>query len=118
MDSIVDEEKKEVAFLYRLTKGDCPRSYGLHVANMACTSSFLSFLSTSFLLMNFAAIPKSILDEAQSIADTLHSSILHKLTNRVCEAINNSNSSEEQKHEALVGLWRAAKGRWISWDET
>ena len=36
MDSIVDEEKKEVAFLYRLTNGTCPRSYGLHVANMAC----------------------------------------------------------------------------------
>ncbi len=35
MASIVDDEKKEVAFLYRLTTGPCPRSYGMHVASMA-----------------------------------------------------------------------------------
>jgi len=93
MASIVDEANKEVAFLYRLTDGNCPRSYGLHVANMA-------------------SIPKSILEEAQTIANKLHLAILRKLTIRVADAIKAGN------HEQVLSLWRAAKGRWISWSET
>jgi len=72
MDSIVDDEKKEVAFLYNLTEGTCPRSYGLHVANMA-------------------SIPKSILEEAQNIADTLHAAILNKLSKKICIALSSNN---------------------------
>ncbi|RKP08628.1 muts domain V-domain-containing protein, partial [Thamnocephalis sphaerospora] len=35
MSCYVDEDRKEVTFLYKLTDGACPKSYGMHVANMA-----------------------------------------------------------------------------------
>eukprot|EP00698_Gefionella_okellyi_P003683 TRINITY_DN13445_c0_g1_i1.p1 TRINITY_DN13445_c0_g1~~TRINITY_DN13445_c0_g1_i1.p1 ORF type:complete len:1151 (+),score=299.87 TRINITY_DN13445_c0_g1_i1:80-3532(+) len=35
MDCLVDDEKREVTFLYKLKTGDCPKSYGMHVASMA-----------------------------------------------------------------------------------
>jgi DNA mismatch repair protein MSH6 len=31
----VDDEKREVVYLYKLTDGVCPRSYGMNVARMA-----------------------------------------------------------------------------------
>ncbi len=35
MGCFVDEEKRDVTFLYQLQDGFCPKSYGMHVANMA-----------------------------------------------------------------------------------
>lgn len=109
MASVVDDEKREVMFLYNLKIGPCPRSYGLHVANMACTY-FIYFITKSYF--QFAAIPEEIIEEAQNIATTLHAAILRKLTKRIVEASKGGNFDQ------LVGLWRAAKGRWLSWSET
>ncbi|RKP23818.1 muts domain V-domain-containing protein, partial [Syncephalis pseudoplumigaleata] len=35
MACYVDDDEKKVTFLYKLTPGACPKSYGMHVANMA-----------------------------------------------------------------------------------
>ncbi|KAI9596421.1 muts domain V-domain-containing protein [Syncephalis fuscata] len=35
MACYVDDDRKKVTFLYKLTNGACPKSYGMHVANMA-----------------------------------------------------------------------------------
>ncbi|KAJ3114125.1 DNA mismatch repair protein msh6, partial [Nowakowskiella sp. JEL0407] len=35
MNFIADDQNREVTFLYRLTPGDCPKSYGMNVASMA-----------------------------------------------------------------------------------
>lgn len=35
MDSIIDQNTKNVIFLYKLKKGECPKSYGINVARMA-----------------------------------------------------------------------------------
>ncbi|TPX69650.1 hypothetical protein SpCBS45565_g02308 [Spizellomyces sp. 'palustris'] len=35
MSFLTDEEKREVTFLYKLTDGSCPKSYGMNVASMA-----------------------------------------------------------------------------------
>ncbi|KAI8824787.1 DNA mismatch repair protein msh6 [Fimicolochytrium jonesii] len=35
MGYMTDEEKREVVFLYKLTRGTCPKSYGMNVASMA-----------------------------------------------------------------------------------
>ncbi|TPX40170.1 hypothetical protein SeMB42_g06113, partial [Synchytrium endobioticum] len=49
MSSVVDEESKEVIFLYKLEKGVCPKSYGMHVAHIA-------------------GVPRSIVDRADEVA--------------------------------------------------
>ena len=35
MDSTVDEETKDIKFKYKFTKGICPESYGIEVAQLA-----------------------------------------------------------------------------------
>ncbi|KAI9142928.1 muts domain V-domain-containing protein [Paraphysoderma sedebokerense] len=45
----VDEAEKQVTFLYKLTKGACPKSYGMNVANMA-------------------GVPRTIIDRAEEVA--------------------------------------------------
>ncbi|TPX61213.1 hypothetical protein PhCBS80983_g01244 [Powellomyces hirtus] len=49
MSFMTDEDKREVTFLYKLTDGSCPKSYGMNVASMA-------------------GIPKQIVDKAEAIA--------------------------------------------------
>ncbi|ORY03012.1 DNA mismatch repair protein Msh6 [Basidiobolus meristosporus CBS 931.73] len=49
MSCQVDEERKEVTFLYKLTEGSCPKSYGMNVANMA-------------------GVPRAIVDKAEEAA--------------------------------------------------
>ncbi|CAG8467250.1 7721_t:CDS:10 [Acaulospora colombiana] len=49
MSCQVDQDRKEVTFLYKLVPGVCPKSYGMNVANMA-------------------GIPRQIVDRAEVIA--------------------------------------------------
>ena len=51
----------------------------------------LKFCIAQTYCSSYAAIPKSILDEAQNIADTLHAAIIHKLTKRVHEVLSSGN---------------------------
>ncbi len=58
------------------------------------------------------AIPSEIIEDAERIATILHSAILRKLSQKIVEVVR-----EKGNLEQLVGLWKAAKGRWISWDD-
>ncbi|CAG8546606.1 8518_t:CDS:10 [Diversispora eburnea] len=49
MSCEIDQDRKEVTFLYKLVPGVCPKSYGMNVANMA-------------------GIPRQIVDRAEMIA--------------------------------------------------
>ncbi|CAG8542071.1 1112_t:CDS:10 [Diversispora eburnea] len=49
MSCEIDQDRKEVTFLYKLISGVCPKSYGMNVANMA-------------------GIPRQIVDRAEMIA--------------------------------------------------
>ncbi|RHZ76117.1 hypothetical protein Glove_203g51 [Diversispora epigaea] len=49
MSCEIDQDRKEVTFLYKLVPGVCPKSYGMNVANMA-------------------GIPRQIIDRAEMIA--------------------------------------------------
>ncbi|RKO87566.1 DNA mismatch repair protein muts [Blyttiomyces helicus] len=50
-----DEEKREVTFLYKLTKGSCPKSYGMNVASLA-------------------GVPQEIVDRAEIVAGNFEKS--------------------------------------------
>lgn len=56
MDCAMDADSRRVTFLYRLTKGISPKSYGMNVANMA-------------------GIPSSVIDEAEIVAEQMESQL-------------------------------------------
>jgi len=92
MSNIVDDVIKEVTFLYRLSEGACPRSYGLHVAKMA-------------------GVPLSVITEAECVANDFHTSLIRKLASRI------SITTEQNDKKLLLQLWYTINGHISSFNK-
>ncbi|KAJ9075514.1 DNA mismatch repair protein msh6, variant 2 [Entomophthora muscae] len=88
MDCLVDANRRDVTFLYKLTQGVCPKSYGMNVASMA-------------------GLPSEIIDRAEAKAQEFekeHSTALSKILTQT----NTSLSLALQADLALVAQFAAS----------
>ncbi len=87
MDCFVDEERKEVTFLYKMIPGVCPKSYGLNVAKMA-------------------GLKDTIVDRAEHVSSVFEETFLKK-QEQVNKRTTVARLFQENSVENLLKIWNS-----------
>jgi len=113
MSCFVDDERKDVTFLYKLTRGICPKSYGMNVARMAgiperivnrAEEVALQFERTSSFLNDQSCVPmentRHIFTEIMNYKRSLE---MHLCGGHNTELLDRE---QEQIFGSLLSIWK------------
>ncbi|XP_075514538.1 LOW QUALITY PROTEIN: DNA mismatch repair protein MSH7 [Primulina tabacum] len=105
--SFSSNKKNELVFLYRLTSGACPESYGMQVALMAGISEQVVESATKAAQIMKKKIGKSFeLCEKRGNFSTLHEEWVKSL---LCMSNTKEINSDDDTFDALICLWHEVK---------